>query len=221
MRGALAILAGFVLGVVAAALLLGGIVAFAPETVPPPAASPSVAVVLPTATPTVAPSPSASPSGPSASASAAASGAQFHVGEKAPALSVPQVGGGTIDLANLKGQPVWVDFVATDCASCKTEFPLMNGYANRYATNGLVVIAVDVREDEGKVATFAESLGATFPMGLDADGSAAKAWGALALPVHFWIDKDGIIRDGALGGIGPEYMNTALEKIMPGVDVTS
>ena len=219
MRGVLAILAGFVLGVVAAGMLLGGIVAFAPDPAPPATPAPSVAVVLPTATPSAVPSQSAATS---ASAEASASGATpFHVGERAPALSVPQVGGGTIDLANLKGQPVWIDFMTTKCTTCKDEFPLMTSYANRYASNGLVVIAVDVGEDEGTADTFADGLGGTFPLGLDADGSAARTWGALTLPVHFWIDKDGIIRDAAPGGIGPDAMNKALEKIMPGVHVTS
>jgi len=219
MRGVLAILAGFVLGVVAAGMLLGGIVAFAPDPAPPATPEPSVAVVLPTATPSAVPSQSAATS---ASAGASATGATpFHVGERAPALSVPQVGGGTIDLANLKGQPVWIDFMTTKCTTCKDEFPLMTSYANRYASNGLVVIAVDVGEDEGTADTFADGLGATFPLGLDADGSAARTWGALALPVHFWIDKDGIIRDAAPGGIRPDAMNRALEKIMPGVHVTS
>jgi peroxiredoxin len=219
MRGALSILAGLVLGVVAGGLLLGGIVAFAPEPAPATTPAPSVAVVLPTATPTAVPRQSA---GPSASAGASASGAaSFRVGERAPALSVPQVGGGTIDLATLKGQPVWVEFMATPCPACQVEFPLMNSYASRYASNGLVVIAVGVREDEGTVDTFAEGLGATFPLGLDAGGAAAKTWDALTLPVHFWIDKDGIVRDRAPGGMGPDYMNKALEKIMPGVHVTS
>ena len=144
----------------------------------------------------------------------------FHVGEPAPALVVPQVGGGTIDLANLKGQPVWVNFMGTYCPPCIDEFPLMNGFAARYAANGLVVLAIDVKEDEGKVAAFAESLGSTFPLGLDSDGSAQQRWDAIALPVHFWIDKDGIIRDGALGGIGPDIMARGLRTIMPGVDVT-
>ena len=40
------------------------------------------------------------------------------------------------------------------------------------------------------------------------------------LPVHFWIDAEGIVRDGALGGIGPDVMATGLETILPGVDVT-
>ena len=134
--------------------------------------------------------------------------------------SVPQVGGGTIDLANLRGKPVWVNFMGTYCPPCLDEFPLMNGFAARYADDGLVVLAIDVKEEEGAVAAFAESLSATFPIGLDSDGSAQARWGALALPVHFWIDKDGIIRDGALGGIGPDIMARGLSAIMPGVDVT-
>ena len=148
------------------------------------------------------------------------SGGAFHVGEPAPPLVVPQVGGGTIDLANLKGKPVWLNFMATWCPSCQDEFPLMNGFAARYADEGLVVIAVDVQEEEGAVAAFADGLGATFPLGLDSDRAAANAWDAIALPVHFWIDADGIVRDGALGGIGPDVMVEALKSIMPGVDVT-
>ena len=213
----LSIVAGLIFGVAVAGLLLGGLLAFAPETALPSIAPPSVVVA------SVAPSAVASPT-PSASASAAPSsvpsGGAFHVGEPAPPLVVPQVGGGTIDLANLKGKPVWVNFMATWCPSCQDEFPLMNGFAARYADEGLVVIAVDVQEEEGAVAAFADGLGATFPLGLDSDRVAADAWDAIALPVHFWIDADGIVRDGALGGIGPDVMVEALKSIMPGVDVT-
>jgi thiol-disulfide isomerase/thioredoxin len=213
----LSIVAGLVVGVIVAGLLLGGIVAFAPD--PPPPSTPLTplpSLALATASPSVAASvsPSASPSG------SPSGGAAFHVGEPAPALVVPQVGGGTIDLASLRGKPVWINFMATWCPSCQDEFPLMNGYAARYASADLVIIAVDVREEEGAVAAFADQLGATFPLGLDADGKAADAWDAIALPVHFWIDAEGIVRDGALGGIGPDVMTAGLQSIMPGVDVT-
>ena len=77
-----------------------------------------------------------------------------------------------------------------------------------------------MREEEGAVAAFADQLDATFPLGLDADGKVADTWDALALPVHFWIDAEGIVRDGALGGIGPDIMANGLETILPGVDVT-
>ena len=211
----LSIVAGLVAGVVVAVLALGSIVAFAPDPVPAATTVPSVvpSIVVPTRRPT----PSA---GASSSPSAGSSGsAAFHVGEPAPPLVVPQVGGGTIDLADLKGQPVWVNFMGTYCPPCVDEFPLMNGFAARYADTGLVVLAIDVKEDEGVVASFAEGLGATFPLGLDADGSAQAAWGAAALPVHFWIDKGGIVRDGALGGIGPDVMAKGLQTILPDVTV--
>jgi thiol-disulfide isomerase/thioredoxin len=213
-----AIPAGLLAGVLVAAVLLGGILAFAPEPAADATPLPSVAL----ATPTPAASVGAS-ADPSASASAGPSGSAglFGVGAPAPVLVVPQVGGGTIDLANLRGQPVWVNFMGTYCPPCVDEFPLMNGFAARYADAGLVVLAIDVREEEGVVAAFAESLGATFPLGLDLDGSAADRWkAAAALPMHFWIDAEGIVRDGALGGIGPDIMARGLQTILPGVDVT-
>ncbi len=170
---------------------------------------------------------SAVPSGGSSSpgASPGASGgsgeiANFHIGQPAPALIVPQVGGGTIDLAVLKGKPVWVNFMQTTCEPCIEEFPHMNGFAARYSEQDLVVIAIDIREEEGAVAAFAQSLNATFPLGLDTDGAAQRAWGAFALPTHYWIDKDGVVQDGALGGIGPDIMARGLGKILPGVEVT-
>ena len=222
MSSRLAVLAGLLCGILVAALVLGGIFVLAPETtglVPTPSPVPS-----PSATASPSAGASAGPSGsPDASATSSASpsaGALFGIGQPAPPLLVPQVGGGTIDLADLKGKPVWINFMATWCPPCQDEFPLMNGFAARYAAEGLVVIAVDVKEDEGTVAAFAESLGSTLPMGLDATGAASETWDALALPVHFWIDADGIVRDGALGGIGPDIMARGLQTILPDVTVT-
>lgn len=218
MQPRLALLAGLVAGVAAAAALLGAILVFAPEPVVAPTPLPSVAIATATPAPTapasVAPTVSLEPS-PSSG------GGLFGIGLPAPALVVPQVGGGTINLATLRGTPVWVNFMGTYCPPCVDEFPLMNGFAARYAEAGLVVLAIDVREEEGVVAAFAESLGATFPLGLDLDGSAADDWKAgAALPIHFWVDADGIVRDAALGGIGPDIMARGIQTILPDVDVT-
>jgi thiol-disulfide isomerase/thioredoxin len=212
------IVVGLLAGVAVAVLVLGGILfmgptpPLAPAATPSQAAAPSAsAVPASDAVQTATPSPSLEPS-PSAVT-------LFHIGEPAPALVLPKVGGGTVDLADLKGKPVWVNFMGTYCPPCKDEFPLMDGFATRYAEAGLVVLAVDVREDEGTAAAFAEVLNTTFPIGLDADGAVTDAWGAAALPVHYWIDAEGIVRDAALGGIGPDIMAAAVAKILPGVDV--
>ena len=224
MKTALTILAGLVAGVLVATGVLAAFVFVGPDPVglrpaPTPTLIPSIA-----ATPSPSPvgpsaSPAASPAGPSASASVDP-GAAFHIGQPAPVLVVPQLGGGTIDLAALKGKAVWLNFMQTTCPECVDEFPLMKSFQARYGDKGLVVIAIDIREDEGLVADFAARLKATFPIGLDGDGTAQKAWGTYALPIHFWIDKDGIVRDGALGGVGANAFAAGLAKILPGVTVT-
>ena len=230
-----AVLLGLLAGVATAALVLGAILALAPGPVhptPTPVARPSPAAASASpviGSPSVGPSNGVSPSGsalpspaPSGSepASSSVSGSAFGVGLPAPALRVTRVGGGTIDLAELRGKPVWVNFMQTTCPPCVDEFPVMNGFAVRYADSGLVIVAVDIKEDEATVKAFADGLHATFPVGLDGDGTAQRAWGALALPVHFWIDASGIVRSGALGGIGPDLMASSLQRILPGTTVT-
>jgi len=217
------IVAGLLAGIAAAALVLGGVLVLAPDSVPAATASPSVPAVQPSASPSGSPDPSSGPTSSAGASPSAASddpGALFGVGQPAPPLVVPQVGGGEIDLTNLRGKAVWVNFMGTYCPPCVDEFPLMESFAARYADDGLVVLAIDVEEEEGIVAAFAQSLGTTFPLGLDLDGSAAEEWRAAALPVHFWIDVDGVIRDGALGGIGPDIMAAGVSSILPGVEVT-
>lgn len=214
------IAAGLASGVVVAVAGLLAAVALIPDpiAVVGGSAAPSAIATSPGITGPPSPAGSPSPAGPSVGASIG--GTSFHVGEPAPSLTVPQVGGGEIDLARLSGRPVWVSFMQTTCPPCVDEFTLMSGFAARYANTGLVVVAVDIREEEGTVAAFAQRLNAIFPIGLDADGAVAAAWDAVALPAHFWVDRDGIVRAGALGGIGPDAMAESLSTILPGVTVT-
>jgi cytochrome c biogenesis protein CcmG, thiol:disulfide interchange protein DsbE len=221
MKTGISILAGLLAGVLVAVGVLAAFVFVGPDPIglrptPPPTLIPPTAVP-----PTPAPSSSLAPSsGPAGSSASVDPGAAFHIGQPAPVLVVPQLGGGTIDLANLRGKAVWVNFMQTTCPECVDEFPLMNGFSSRYAADGLVVIAIDIREDESLVTSFVLQLKATFPVGLDTDGKAQQAWGTYALPIHFWIDKEGIVRDGALGGVNAATMATALGKVLPGVKIT-
>jgi len=213
-----AVLVAMLAGVVTMAVAIGVVVAIAPPidhlaprapSLAPPSAMPPSAVVAPPA--------STAPASPSSSDPLAA---QFHLGQPAPPLVVAKLGGGTIDLSKLRGKPVWLDFMGTYCPASRTEFPLMAGFATRYASTGLVVVAVDVAESATTVAAFAKSLGATFPIGLDPNGTAQRAWGAIVLPLHYWIGPDGVIRAGAYGGLSAAEMAANLQQILPGVSVT-
>ena len=141
------------------------------------------------------------------------------MGKPAPPLVVTGLDGTSLDLAAYRGKPVWVVFTGTYCPPCRDEYPIMNGYAVRYADAGLVVLAVHVKEDAATVQPFVDALNVTFPVGLDGDGSRAKTWDAVALPVHYWIDAEGVVQEAALGGLGPDQMANNLATILPGVTV--
>jgi thiol-disulfide isomerase/thioredoxin len=216
MGGKAAIGGGLVTGLLVGAGLVAGVVVLTPGPVAPTRTPVSEPAATTSPSSSTATSPDASGGSPAATTPEQA----FGIGEPARPLAVPRLGGGEISLAALEGKPVWVNFMATSSLPSVDELPLMNGYAARYAAAGLVVLAIDVREDEPTVDAFVRQLNLTFPVGLDADGAAQAAWGANALPVHFWIDAEGIVRDGALGGIGTDVMARGLQTILPGVTVT-
>jgi cytochrome c biogenesis protein CcmG, thiol:disulfide interchange protein DsbE len=222
MRTSIAIVAGLVLGVAAAlgvALVVYSLVPAAPA--PTAAATPTPAAVI--ESPTPVPTPPATEEAASEATPAESAGRSPSpfplVGQPAPALVATGLDGSALDLSAYRGKPVWVVFTGTYCPPCRDEYPLMNGFAVRYAEAGLVVLAVHVREDAATVRPFVDALGVTFPVGLDGDGSRAKAWDAGALPVHYWIDAAGIVQNAALGGIGPDQMAAGLASILPGVTV--
>ena len=144
----------------------------------------------------------------------------MHIGEPAPVLALTQVGGGFVDLAALRGRPVWVIFVASTCAECPADLRLMADYVARYSGDGLVGIVVDVGESESVAAAFARRSGITLPIGLDLDGHARDAWEVVGLPAHVWVDRLQVVRDVAPASIGAESMAASLALILPGVTVT-
>ena len=219
MRTFIAIALGLIAGV-AAALGLAVVVYSLVPTAPAPtaAATSTPATVLPS--PTLLATPVTTPSRPPTEPGTTRSPSPFPlVGKPAPPLVAPGLDGATIDLAAYRGKPVWLVFTGTYAPPARDEYPLMNGFAVRYAETGLVVLAIHVKEDAATVKPFVDALNVTFPVALDGDGSRATAWDALALPVHYWIDEAGIVRGAALGGLGPQQMARSLGTILPGVTI--
>jgi peroxiredoxin len=214
MRTVVAVALGMVVGIAAAVALAIGVYFLVPPVPPPtPPATPAPAALDPTPYPSPAPAPDDGAS-PAPGRSPAPS---LLVGRVAPPLVAPGLDGTTIDLAAYIGRPVWLVFADSRCEPCREEYPLMNGLAARYGEAGLVVLAVHVGEDEAAARPFIEELHVTFPVAVDADRSRAATWLVADLPVHFWIDRTGVVREAAVGALTPELRTHHLAVIMPGV----
>lgn len=136
------------------------------------------------------------------------------VGDLAPRLTVPQLGGAEIDTAALAGEPIWINFMATWCPPCVDELPIMERLQGQLGER-MTIILIDVREDQDTVASFMTALSVDLPVGLDSDGAAQRAWGAYALPVHYWIGADGRVGGFLYGGAGPEQFIEGVHTVLP------
>ena len=203
--------AALVVGALAMGGLLGAITSQRAQTPQPATPSPGSS---PRGLYTPSPSPFAPPSPTPDGSSEPSMATGTQVGERAPRLVLPFLTGGQLDTANAAGTPLWINFMATWCPACRDELPMIQG-AQVQQGDELGVILVDVAENEDLVYDFMIDLGVDLPVGLDLDSQAQAEWGAFALPMHFFIDAEGIVQEVVYGGAPREIFSGALAKIVP------
>lgn len=130
----------------------------------------------------------------------------------APQVAFVSIKGEKIAPESLKGKVVMVNFWATSCTTCVAEMPKMVETYNKFKDQGLEFVAVAMSYDPPNyVLNYAETRALPFKVALDADGSAARAYGNVAMtPTTFVIGKDGTILKRYLGE--PDF--AALHKLL-------
>ena len=94
-------------------------------------------------------------------------------------------GGDRLELAQFKGQVVYLDFWASWCAPCRESFPWMNRLQNELGHDGLVVIAVNVDRERADADRFLREHPAHFRIVYDPDGLLAEKFGVRGMPTSF------------------------------------
>jgi len=125
----------------------------------------------------------------------------LQVGSPAPDFQLQSLDGQTVSLSGLRGRPVMLNFWATTCPPCRQEMPFFQEVFEdeEWRDQGLVILAVNLAEPASRVREFMEDNGLSFPVLLDTELDVGKMYNASRIPVTYFIDKDGIMRDGQLG----------------------
>jgi cytochrome c biogenesis protein CcmG, thiol:disulfide interchange protein DsbE len=137
------------------------------------------------------------------------------IGQPAPTFSLPRLdAGGTIDLGDLEGQVVVVNFWASWCLPCREEHEALEAAWGRYRERGVVILGVSFEDtDEGSLA-FRDELGGDWPLAGDPDSRTAIAYGVFGVPETFVIAPDGSITAKTTGAVTYEWLTREIESAL-------
>ncbi len=97
-------------------------------------------------------------------------------------------------LSDLAGQVVYLDFWASWCKPCRQSFPWMNQMQQKYAAQGLQIIAINLDTESSLAKDFLDKVPAQIPIIYDPEGNIASNYQLLGMPSSYLIDKKGNIR---------------------------
>jgi thiol-disulfide isomerase/thioredoxin len=120
-------------------------------------------------------------------------------GKDTPALALDDLSGRRVDLRDMRGRVVLVNFWATWCEPCRDEMPSIQRLRDRLKGRPFEVLLVNFGEGAARIGPFLTKLGISMPVLLDPEKDAAAAWKAGGLPMTFLVDANGKVRYSALG----------------------
>jgi cytochrome c biogenesis protein CcmG/thiol:disulfide interchange protein DsbE len=136
------------------------------------------------------------------------------VGSVPPAFSGVTYDGKAVSLADYAGKPVWLTFGASWCPDCRNESADVQAAWEANKDKGLQVLGVFISEPAADIAGYAKRAGLTFPITVDQQEAIAAAYRTMGIPTHFFIGRDGKIRQVRIGALSREDMDKAIAGIL-------
>ncbi len=128
----------------------------------------------------------------------------------APDFTLDDPSGKQVSLSALRGKVIFLNFWATWCPPCVQEMPTMEKLHQELGPKGLMVLAIDYREDAKDVKEFFKRHKLTFTALLDFDAKVAESYQAWGLPMTVIVNKRGEIV-GKVRGSREWYSSEAKE----------
>lgn len=135
----------------------------------------------------------------------------------APDFTVVDYNGKQTKLSDKKGKPVVVNFWASWCGPCKSEFPAFEDAYNKYGNDVefmMINLTDGYQETISSAKSFIDEQNYTFPVYYDTTMSASNAYGVFSIPKTLFIDKNGNIVQNRTGTISQDTLEPNIESLL-------
>ncbi len=135
---------------------------------------------------------------------------------EAPELSFTTFDGVEVDLGELRGKGVVINFWASWCTPCRDEADLLEQTWRREKENGIVFLGLDYLDQEPAARAYLAEFDVTYPNGPDLRSQAARRYRIQGVPETFFISPEGRIVETVVGPIASQQeLDALLDRIRP------
>ncbi|MCJ7732949.1 MAG: TlpA family protein disulfide reductase [Anaerolineales bacterium] len=123
-------------------------------------------------------------------------------GFQAPGFTLSTLEGKELDLEDLRGNPIILNFWASWCPPCRAEMPDFQQTYQEFQETDLQIIAINATDQDSLkgMMAFVNQHNLKFPIILDSTGETSQAYHVHSLPTSYFIDREGRIKDIIVGG---------------------
>ena len=126
-------------------------------------------------------------------------------------------GQGVINLSDLRGKVVFINFWASWCIPCAQEAPVLEKAWRYYQPDGRVVfLGVDYVDTELEARVFLKRFGNTYPNGPDIGTRISQAFRISGVPETYVIDSTGILNYVKIGPfLSVDEIRAVVDPLLP------
>ena len=133
-------------------------------------------------------------------------------GNPAPALTVTDLHGNQLALANFRGKVVLLDFWTTWCPPCRADAQALEKLYRAYSAKDVTIIGISVNEDRSVVEKFLGEHPHTYPIVLTTENEMPRSYQIATFPTYIVIDRDGTVITASEGDKGFASLRKLLQK---------
>jgi cytochrome c biogenesis protein CcmG/thiol:disulfide interchange protein DsbE len=134
----------------------------------------------------------------------------------APEFALPILINGrgvVLELSELRGRPVVLNFWASWCIPCRREAPRLEAAWRRHRADGLLILGLNIQDLSRDARAFVRRYRQRYPSVRDKGETSYRAYQLTGVPETFFIDSDGSVRAKAIGEISERTLNEGIAAI--------